>query len=866
MNRVNPPKWADRFLRWYCNTTYLEEIEGDIYELFDRRAENKGAKHARAKFVWDVFRFFRWSNVKKSNSKYSKMNRASLFRNYLKLGFRSIRKNLVTSSINIFGLAAAVAITITTFIFVDLQLNMDRFHTNGARIYQLTNNVEKEDQGLRWGNSPILLGPQIAADNPAIESYARIERKSAAVKFKADVFDEVVSFVDPSYLEMLDFPILAGPESALSQKNQIVISKDMAIKYFSDTDPMGQELSFKFYNGTLKRFTVGAVLDEFPYNAGLRDDFLISMEVFFDLDFKANYNWSDNVDATLVMLKEGESVDAISDSFDPYIELQHGSNPEWKIAEFNPISLYELSVTAYQTRRALVGGGHPSGRIVLIFISAFLLGMACFNFMNISVASSTKRLKEIALRKVMGGRRKQIINQFLVENTLQCCFALIFGSLLAYFLFVPGFDFMIPEMDIQFRTNSPSSMILFFVCLLVGVGVISGAYPALYVARFEPITIFRGSQKFGSKTTFSKIMLGVQFFLAILTVVGCFVFADQSLHLTSKDWGYDPAGTLSVWVESEEQYEKLRNEMITHPDVASYGASSNQIGRYLPLKPLEFDGKEFSTRILGASGNYGETMQLRLKEGRFLTDNVSDQNSAVVVNEKFVKAMGWDDDAINKTFVLDSARKTVVGVVEDFHFFGFYSPIDPLIMQGLTPSAVHYLTVRTKTDDLFRLDEHARASWKKIAPNDPFDRLFQADAMEDFYRESKANITVILVISSIAILLACLGLYGLLSFNIQGKLKEFSVRKVLGATPKTLVKIASSQYSWIILIAFIVGAPLGFLGMQQVINSIFPDPKGVSALPFIVAMLLLTVTMAITVAGQIKRAIEVNPADVLRNE
>lgn len=866
MKEIDPPKWADRFLRWYCNPQYLEEVEGDIYELFDRRVEEKNPKVAKARFVWDVLRFFRWSNIKKSNSKLLKMNRSTLFRNYLKLGFRSIRKNLVTSAINIFGLAAAVAITITCFIFVDMQLHMDQFHTKGDRIYQLTTNVEQEDQGLIWGSSPLLLGPQIASDNPSVEAFSRIEGRVAAIRYKAEVFDERITFVDPVYLEMLDFPMLAGSKSVLYQRDRIVISKDMAIKYFSDTDPLGQELSLKFYNGTIKRFTVGAVLDEFPYNAGLRHSFLLSMEVLFDLKYKENYNWSDNIDATLVLMKEGERITEIADSYDSYIALQHGSNPEWKVTEFNPVGLYDLSVTAYKTRSAIVGGGHPSGRIVLMIISLFLLGMACFNFMNISVASSTKRLKEIALRKVMGGRRKQIINQFLVENTLQCCFALIFGTLLAYFLFVPGFDIIIPEMDIQFRTNSPSSMMLFFGSLLIGVGIISGAYPALYVAKFEPITIFRGSQKFGTKNIFSKVMLGIQFFLAIITVVGCFVFADQTLHLASKDWGYDPSGTLSVWVENEEQYEKLRNEITSHPDVASYGASNNQIGRFLPLKRVNYDNKEFSTRIIGVSGGYGETMKLRLMEGRFVSDKVSDQQNAVVVNEKFVKAMSWENDPISQTFVLDSVRRTVVGVVEDFHFFGFYSPIDPLIIEGLEPSEVHYLTVRTTTGDIARLDEHTRVSWQKIAPNDTFDRFFQADAMDGFYRESKTNMTIILVVSGIAILLACLGLYGLLSFNIQGKLKEFSVRKVLGATPKALVKIASKQYSLIILIAFLLGAPLGFLGMQQVIESIFPDPKGVSALPFIVAMLLLTITMAITVAGQIKRAIEVNPADVLRNE
>ncbi|MEP1093902.1 MAG: ABC transporter permease [Cyclobacteriaceae bacterium] len=866
MKQPNPPYWADRFLRWYCNPRFLEEIEGDIYELFDRRVEQKGQKNARIKFIWDVLRFFRWSNVKKSNSNYSTMNSGLLFKNYIKLGLRNIRKNLVSSSINIFGLAIAIGFAITTFIFTDMQLNMDTFHTKRDRIYQLTNFVAQDGPDKRWGDSPLLLGPRILADHPSVEAVTRMEYRSASVRFGADVFDELTAFVDPSYMEIFDFPLLNGNKQVLYDKNQIVISREMAIKYFDDEDPMGKEMSFKFLNDKIIRFTVGAVMDEFPFNNSIRRDFYVSIENFFDLQYQDNYTWSYLTDATFILMKEGENIESIAGSYPEYMELQHGSNPEWDIKSFDPIPLPELSQQSFEIVGSVSGGGHPAGRIALAVIACFLLGMACFNFMNISVVSATKRLKEIALRKVMGGQRKQIINQFLIENTLQCLFALVFGVLLAYFLFIPGFDALVPQMDLKLRASSAVSMTIFFVSLLIGVGVISGAYPAFYVSKFEPVTIFKGTQKLGAKNLFSKIMLGVQFFLAIITIVGCLVMVDQSYYLASKDWGYDPSGSLSVYVNDEEQYEKLRNEVIASPDVQMYTASSNLIGRGIGLKSLDYDGRQIRIRNYGVSEGYFETFRLRLKEGRFLTDQASDQESGVVVNETFVREMGWEDDPINKTFVLDSLRRTVVGVIEDYHYYDFFSGIDPVIIQGLTKSNIRYLSMRTAPEKLYDVDKFAKNAWQRIAPNDPYDRVFQEDVFDDFYEENTANIKILIVISIIAILLACLGLYGLLSFNIQGKLKEFSVRKVLGAAPRTLAQIAGKQYMWIILISFIAGAPLGFLMMDQLMHSIFTDVKGISLLPFAIAIFLLSVTMIITVAGQVKKAIEINPAQVLRSE
>ena len=215
---------------------------------------------------------------------------------------------------------------------------------------------------------------------------------------------------------------------------------------------------------------------------------------------------------------------------------------------------------------------------------------------------------------------------------------------------------------------------------------------------------------------------------------------------------------------------------------------------------------------------------------------------------------------------MDSVRYTVVGVVEDFHYYRFFSGIEPLVIRGLGEAAPDYISVKASPDKLIDVHDFARKKWQEIAPNDPFDAVFQEDSFNDFYQENDANIKITVWISDMAIILASLGLYGLLAFNIKKKLKEFSIRKVLGASPKTIIRLAGRQYSWILLIAFVLGAPLGFLGMNALIQSVFSDPKAISAMPFIVAISIIVVTLLITVSGQVFRAIRVNPAEILRNE
>lgn len=791
-----------------------------------------------------------------------------IWSNYLKMGVRNIRKNMVTSSINILGLSVAISVAIATFIFVDFQYNMDRFHEKGDRIYQIASYDQESKSKSIWGKSPFLLGPSLVSDLSQVENYSRIKLGAAVIQREEALFNETLYYVDNDFFQMFDFEIAQGDRNALSNGEPIVIiSSEFSKKYFGDERALGEELTIYLDNNKVQRFQVGAVLEEYPYNAYLKGDVYLPISTYENLDKSIKNDWSNNTNATFVLLKDGVEISSLDAYFGKYVELQNGTGDGWKIKEFRPVALYDLSTQAYLIKGALGVKSHPGAVISLMVLSLLLLLMACFNFMNISIAEASKRLKEIALRKAMGGLRHQVVKQFLVENMVKCMFSVAVGAILAYFLVLPGFNALVSYFDIQFRTNSPLSMTLFFVVILIVVGFLSGAYPAFYISKFQPVQILRGAVKFGGNSLFSKILLSLQLFITFQTVVACFVFVDQSKSLVSMDWGYDSSGVLSIQVNNSSEYEQLRNELMEHPKVVSVSGSNAHLGRRSISGYLDHLDKKFSIRSFGVSGDYGETMSLNITEGRFITDQQQDQETAVVVNETFAKRMGWLS-SVGKTFSFGGVLRTVVGVVGDFRHGDFHSPIDPMIFYGIHDAETRYLSIRTTGNetDLREVDEYLKTTWRKVSSITPYRRVFQEDVFREFYEANDSNITITLFTSIVAIILGSLGIYGLLSFHVQRRLKEFGVRKVLGALPRTLIYLSLKTYLFIALAMFAIAAPLGFLGMNFFMKTIYHGTTESSIIPFFLALVLVLLSLGVAVLGQVSKAINVNPSSILSNE
>ncbi|HPW62152.1 MAG TPA: ABC transporter permease, partial [Cyclobacteriaceae bacterium] len=756
-----PPKWADRFLQWYCRPDLLEEIQGDAYELFYRTASTNQTK-ARLQFSWNVIRFFKWSNIKQTKNNYSSTNGA-MFKSYLIAGFRNAIRHRLNSSINILGLSLALGIAITSFIIIDNQFHADFFHENMNRIYQVTSIIEVDKRTEEWSDSPIMLGPSTFQNQDAIETFTRIEFGYANIRHRDDVFNEQLWFVDPAFFDMFSFPITTGNGLVLSQKNQLVLEKEIAKKYFGETDPIGQSLSLKFREHDKQEFFVSAVFER-PTGSTLYPTIILPIANFQDLEPEKADDWAYLVDGTFIMLRSGHSVNELTAQMKMHVATQNTASPQWLINEFRFRPLKGLGLVSNEIVSSVSEGSQREGLISLGVIATFLLILASLNYMNVSIATVATRLKEIGIRKVIGGQKREIIHQFLTENFLMCALAMLVGCLLAYLFFLPGFNSLFPS-NVLFGFSSGNIMFLFFAGLLLFIGLLSGAYPAFYIASFQPIQILQGREKFGQRNLFSRVLLTLQFIFAFMTIVGSFVFIDNSIYLKNKDWGYKHDNLIAVRVEEKSKFLALRDRLTTNQSIIKMAGTDGHIGKSNSRITFLYNEQRIETVDFQVGYNYLETMNLRLKEGRSFDQTIqSDEVESVIINETFAKTLGWSNP-IGQAFELDSVKRYVIGVVEDFHYEGFYHVLGPVLFRIANEDDYNFLAIQVRAGHVYETQELVKSTWASIAPDDTYEGFVQDEVFADFNRNTDANVQLLIFISTITVLLASLGLFGLVSFN-----------------------------------------------------------------------------------------------------
>ena len=744
-----------------------------------------------------------------------------MLKSYLTAGFRNAMRNGATSLINILGLSVGVAIAVTAFIFMDFMWHMDEFHANRDRIYEMISVVREENRTALWGDSPRMLGPALSEDNPAVEATARVKFGRASVRYSDIVFSESVWFVDPTFQNMFSFPVVAGNPLALKEKNSVVLSVPVAEKYFGAVNPIGQTMSMKFSDGSRHEFTVANII-RIPENSGMRFGILLSMAKVDELDPLSAQNWGVLTDATFVMVHPGHTSAELT-GLDKYVKQYNTSSNNAFIEGFQFISLEMLSSQSNKIYGPISFAADPKGVWSMGAIALLLLLLACFNYMNVAVATVSTRLKEIGIRKVIGSRRKEIIQQFLTENIMICTFSLATGTLLSYALLLPGINSLFP-FEIPFALSSGNTAVFFFFGLLTFIGLISGTYPAFYVSSFKPITILRGREKFGQRGLFSRVLLTVQFVLAFTLIVGSFVFIDNAQFQKNKDWGYDHDRHMVVPVLDKAQYLALRDKVESNQLIEAYAGSANAVGYDQEAVFVEDMSKKKFEAIEFATGyGYMETMNFRLKEGRFFDKNVeSDNRESVIVNEVFAERMNWTEP-LKASFQLDSTRYYVIGVVRNFHYQGFYNAMLPVMFKVAQEDDYRYLSLRAQPGMEAEAESYLQQSWRAIAPDDPYKGFFQDSVFENFHRDNNANIKLLSFFSTTAVLLACLGLFGLVSYNITRRMKEFSIRKVFGASVFQIFKLMNRDYVVILGVAFAIGAPTGFFLINTLIQHIYPS-------------------------------------------
>ncbi|MEP1094918.1 MAG: ABC transporter permease, partial [Cyclobacteriaceae bacterium] len=761
---------------------------------------------------------------------------------------------------NISGLALSVGCAITTFLFADFFLNLNSIHSDRENIYQVVSHIQENNTDQLYGPSSMVMAERLKEDFPEIKEAVRVQYKRGNVKFGKNVFRELVLFADPSYLKMFDFPMEIGDQESLTP-NSILISSAVAKKYFGDTDPMGKRIDIKF-GETVKSFDVGGIFGEVPANTTFRPQIMLHLDYYFKLE-GARTNWIDEAKGTFISLKEGVNPMELNNLFDEYQKIQNEANSTNPVSSFALISFPDLSSKTVDVQDGIVFGNHKEGTIGIAVTGILLIIFACLNYVNIAIASATTRLKEIGVRKVMGGSKGGIAQQFLTENFMICAFAMIIGAVSAYYLLLPGFNKISP-IAVPFSFSSVSTAVVYFVSLFLFLGLLSGSYPAFYISKFQTLKIFRGEKSLGGRNYLSRILLTAQFFLAFVTILGCFIFTDNANYVKQVSWGYDPSGILSIPIGENSTLEALRNEAEKNSDVFSVVSSKGHLGVNNNLIPFDYLQHQFKVLTYDVEPGYLQSMNMTLSDGRFFEKEKGDQNS-IVVNGLFVEKMDWSNP-IGKSIVFEGERKTVVGVITDVYHVFFDDDIQRPMVFTAGDDQPNFLIVKSSEASIVSVNDYLSDKWKDIAPFDPYVSYYQSDNFDSSYNNVDANIYLMMTISVLTIFLSCLGLYGLLAFTLQSRLKEFGIRKVLGASRANIIKLVNKEFVWIVTISLGFGAPLGIVLMNNFVENFFKISKPFSMVPVVLCFGVTIATIVLTVFAQIRRVTRVNPATILKGE
>lgn len=860
ISNSKPPCWANKFLEWYCNPTLLDEIQGDAFELYYREAKLSKTK-ADWRFVWNVLRFFRWRNIRKGRL-FKPLSQPDMIKSYLISGFRNMVRNTTPSLINIVGLSIAIGIAVTVFVLEDSFYNLDAMHTKADRIALVVNHIKDGDETYKSARSPHPLA-ELLKSNTSVEMVARAGRTAANVRVDEMVFREGIFFADPEFMMIFDFKVVAGDRNTLKRKDQILISESIAIKYFGNKDVVGQLMSIKFSDEHKYEFSVGGILEDSPATSSMYFDILVPATVWEEMNKDRLDDWSNLLASNFILKKPGADWTTFSDELEQFRKFQNQADALRPIQKVELLPLKEVAEASWDISGSLSWSNAPAGMIGILMIGILMILLACFNYMNVAVASVSTRLKEIGIRKVIGGGKREIIVQFLLENLTICFVAFCIGTVLAYYVLVPGFNQAFP-IKIEFGVSSWQMATGFFGGLLLFVALISGAYPSIYVSSFNAVKILKGKEKFGSKSKFSKVLLTAQFTLSITSIVACLVFISASYFFEALDWGYTQDETLVVQLQNARQYEEIESQTRAGNIFSGSAGAVHHIGKADEAVNIIFDGKEYSARRFQVGKQYLEIMNVRLKAGRFLDETIaSDKLESAVVNEKFMYEMGWTN-AIGQSFLCDSVKRYVVGVVEDFYYDDFYSPIDPVVFTLAGQQDFRYMVVKAEPGRLLAAEEELKAIWKKIAPDEPTAVSFQSSVFDNYVRNSKANNQIMVFVATVSVILAAMGLYGLVSYNLTRRLKEFSVRKVFGASVTEIFRLMSRDYLAIVIIAFAVGAPAGAWMMNVMLNAIYPTHIPFIFWPYVLAISLMVAMVGLTILTQFRRVTHENPTETLR--
>lgn len=791
-----------------------------------------------------------------------------MFKNYLLVTYRNLIKNRVYTIINIVGLGIALSVCIVAFFNHMFNYDFDRANVNFDQIYRVTSFRDMEGREQEYGVVPATLGLEIKKDIPGISKSARIARSDSPVKEGLDVFQTQISYVDPEFLDIFTFPLVLGDKKSIENHGNIMVSSKMAATLFGSEYPVGKSISIVDDKNQEHTFTVGAVFSDLPDNSSFRIDILTHFDNFLLLWNVKDSDWKFACAAIFVQIPDKSTISSITQSLKQYTSVHNRAREDFKINRFNLVPLDDVGESSRTIwASSLFPSLHPAAIIAPPIMAIFILLIACFNFANTSIATFSKRMKEIGLRKTFGGQKRQLVTQFMLETLIISILALIAGVILAEFL-VPAYSSLWAYMTLEMTLTKYGLFWLFLFLLLLVTGFISGVYPAIHVSSFSPVYIIKGDSPFTGSGKLSALLLTLQFSISVMALVMGIVFAKNAEYQRTLNLGYDKDNLIIVPVPSE-YYTSFRNDILTNPKIKSAEGTQQHIGWGGYRRPIKDEDKRYEVDMLNVGPEYATTMGLRLEEGRLFDEmraSADFSNGSIVVNRKLVNDFGWKDAVGHTVTLYDTTKFTVIGVVEDFYISGLWNKIEPTIMRLTGTEKYGLIAVRAQKEDLPGVLEYLSVKWKSLGSNYVFGGMLQEDTMQEEKDINGSILKVNIFLAVTATILSLIGMYNLVSLDVLRRTKEMGIRKIQGASVALIMYMVSKKFLIVLLIASVIGCTGGYYLSLSLMDSIWDYFVDIKAGMLISAVIILFGATVLTIVWKIWKAALKNPVDTLRYE
>ncbi|MFY0608414.1 MAG: ABC transporter permease [Cyclobacteriaceae bacterium] len=792
-----------------------------------------------------------------------------MLRNFIKITFRNFTKNKSYVIINLAGLGLALSCCIVAYLNLDYTNTFDQNHVNHERIYKIHINKSVQSKNVPYGITPLPLGTQIKDQVTGIKYASRFTNDGLVLKKENKVFNERIAFADDDFMKMFTFPFKYGSKESLNDRSSIVLSEQAAQTYFDEEDPTGQLITLVKEDGTPISMTVGGVLEDIPMNSSIHFSAITHFDNYLKIrDIKDN-DWSRFVAATFVMTESTEFPQNLLDNLNEnFISIQNEARNDFQIGNYYFEQLTYLGVHVVDSIRAnwLSEPPPPPAVLTPVIMAVLLLLIACFNFTNTSIAISSKRLKEIGIRKVMGSSRKQLILQFLGENLILSFGAMLVAIALANVL-VPAYSAMWDFIDLDLNLIGSFEIYVFLVLLLIFTSVVAGAYPSLYISGYQPVSILRGSVTLGGANWFSKSLLGFQYLFTAIALISSLAFGNNARYQSEADMGFRKDNIIGVRVESQADYEKFYNQVSQLPEVEQITGTTHHIGWWTYGRTLKSAENDVEAEMMNLSANYQEIMDLKMVKGRFFSEDLaqSDREQSIIVNETLVKEMAWEEPIGKVLKIDDSTRLNVIGVMKDFYMQGFFTPVSAAAYRLADKDNYNFVIIKSQVSPT-KLRETLEAKWYEVAPNTPFNSQIQNAVLEDSEYVNNNIETMFRFLGIVALLLSSIGLYTLVSLNVIKRVKEIGVRKVLGASVGQIVVLINHKFFWLLFVSSAIGAALSYFAIDALMGSIFSVYEAANMVtvlvPFVTLILLAVLIASLRIASSAVK----NPVNSLRSE